>query len=541
MSDFDISTEPWMDDTDLSGEISNTADTLQGSDIANWNPGGSSSNWLDDIWSTISSPTAKNLLNLGSGIYGLTQANALKGLASKAFNQSDPFGSQRPMYAAQLMQLMQDPNSITKDPSYKFQFDQGADAVQRKMAAGGYLGSGNEGVALTQYGQNFANTFLDDRMKFLAGLAGANISPNFSASLSGYASGIDTASASLASLGYGSTMAGQPPPTPHPNSAGGEAAAIGSIAKGAGGLVSTVGGNSTLGGGISSVGGLYSGLVQGGLKGYGSAVSSAAQLAKLAGFGGTGTTTAGVAGNLASGNYGGAAGGIAQLAAGDDALNAVGSGAYADSAVLGGSAGTSTAGTIGGLGVGQWAGVVGGLYGLTQKQGRFRGTASAALAGFQSFGVPGAIIGGILGYARNGGIPQANPIKASGFNGINMDQAWREQDIARLASNPLASITSKLGVGSNTVAGKLLDPASMFSGHKGSHWRNWDAFNKANPGITVNSDGNYVLPSQFGNKVVNQSQLDQLAGTWYGATYAPDGNQASWQQKFQDTLSSIGG
>ena len=171
------------------------------------------------------------------------------------------------------------------------------------------------------------------------------------------------------------------------------------------------------------------------------------------------------------------------------------------------------------------------------ENNKFKGTESGALMGAQYGGWPGAIVGGAAGYLANGGFPDANPIKASGFSGINMDQAWQDQNLARLASNPAASVASKLGVSSDSVLGKVLDPASMFSGHKGSHWRNWDAFNQAFPGTTVNGEGNYVLPD---GTTVNQSQLDNLAGTWYGATYAPDGNQADWQQKWQQALTDTG-
>ena len=70
--------------------------------------------------------------------------------------------------------------------------------------------------------------------------------------------------------------------------------------------------------------------------------------------------------------------------------------------------------------------------------------------------------------------------------------------------------------------------------------RNWNAFNAAYPGTQVNQQGNYVLPAKFGGVVINQGQLDDLSGTWYGATYHPDGDQAGWQKKFDAVLQSIG-
>ena len=181
----------------------------------------------------------------------------------------------------------------------------------------------------------------------------------------------------------------------------------------------------------------------------------------------------------------------------------------------------------------------GGIIGGDTNQ-KFSSAGQGALLGMKYGSWPGAIIGGALGYGAAGGVKDANPIDASGFSGTTMDQAWANQNIARLASNPAASIASKLGVSSGSVLGTILDPASLFGGNK-SHKRNWNAFNDAFPGTTVNNEGNYVLPKQFNNAVITQKQLDDLAGTWYGATYHPDGDQSGWEQKYNDTLTSIFG
>lgn len=84
-------------------------------------------------------------------------------------------------------------------------------------------------------------------------------------------------------------------------------------------------------------------------------------------------------------------------------------------------------------------------------------------------------------------------------------------------------------------------PTRTLSGLAGSpNKRNWSAFDSANPGTTVNASGNYVLPAKFANAVINQGQLDELAGTWYGATFHPDGDQEGWHQKFDAALKKIG-
>lgn len=55
-----------------------------------------------------------------------------------------------------LNQLLQDPSSITSDPGYQFQFNQGLEALNRTAAAKGMLGSGNRLYDLTNYGQDRA-------------------------------------------------------------------------------------------------------------------------------------------------------------------------------------------------------------------------------------------------------------------------------------------------------------------------------------------------------------------------------------------------
>ncbi len=45
------------------------------------------------------------------------------------------------------------PNTITQDPGYAFRYQQGVDALTAAGSAAGNLGSGNMGVALTNYGQ----------------------------------------------------------------------------------------------------------------------------------------------------------------------------------------------------------------------------------------------------------------------------------------------------------------------------------------------------------------------------------------------------
>src|SRR5882672_1107211 len=112
-------------------------------------------------------------------------------MGQKGVGQSDPFGQYRGAYGSQLMGLMANPGSIVNDPGYKFAFGQGQQAVERSAAARGFLGSGNEAIALQEYGMGFANDYLHQQEQFLAGLAGTGIAPNYGASLGGYGAGAD--------------------------------------------------------------------------------------------------------------------------------------------------------------------------------------------------------------------------------------------------------------------------------------------------------------------------------------------------------------
>lgn len=127
------------------------------------------------------------LWNVGSGVYGMYQAEQLKRAAEKAAAAADPFRDQRAQYQARLSALMADPSSITSTPGY----EAGNQAVQRSMAAQGYNGSGNMMAALQKYGGDF----YDKEVARLAGLSGAGINPGTGGQISLQG---NTAAASLA-------------------------------------------------------------------------------------------------------------------------------------------------------------------------------------------------------------------------------------------------------------------------------------------------------------------------------------------------------
>ena len=136
-------------------------------------------------------------LSIGSGLYGMYLSEQQRKLAQQAAQMQDPFASQRGYYAQQLQQLQADPSGyLTNLPGYQA----GIQAVNRGMAAGGYLGSGNQMTALQQYGGNIFN----QEASRLANLAGAQFSPTGGQTLlQGTANANQLMSSSLGSIGYG--------------------------------------------------------------------------------------------------------------------------------------------------------------------------------------------------------------------------------------------------------------------------------------------------------------------------------------------------
>jgi hypothetical protein len=90
------------------------------------------------------------------------------------------------------------------------------------------------------------------------------------------------------------------------------------------------------------------------------------------------------------------------------------------------------------------------------------------------------------------------------------------------------SVTSKLG-----GAGKILDPAggllgNLFGNKHGDEKRNLKAFTQENE---IYDLGNGMLGLADGT-TFREGQLQDVAGAWYGATYAPDGDQEGWKQRY---------
>lgn len=139
---------------------------------------------------TDSALSGQNLLNLGvgAGIDALAAdraRNQANSAADKAAGLADPFASQRPQYQAQLSNLMAHPESINQDPSYKFRFQSGQDALERSNVARGFLGSGNMLHDLQDYGQQSASQELNNQYARLAQLSGGMSGPGYAGNVFG--------------------------------------------------------------------------------------------------------------------------------------------------------------------------------------------------------------------------------------------------------------------------------------------------------------------------------------------------------------------
>lgn len=129
---------------------------------------------------------------IAGGAYGLSQGRQIQpGLA-------DPNSQYRPQYAAQLSNLIQNPNSVTQTPGYQFRLSQGLQGLQAQQASQGRLVSGGALLQGQQFGQNLASQSYNDQVNTLAQLSGATQSPAQGAG----------AMANIANTNLGTTLGG---------------------------------------------------------------------------------------------------------------------------------------------------------------------------------------------------------------------------------------------------------------------------------------------------------------------------------------------
>ena len=142
---------------------------------------------------------------------------------------ADPFASQRPQYQAQLQNLMANPSSVQNDPGYKFNMQQGLDAVTASKASQGIGTSGAADAARMTFAEGLASSTYQQDFNNLSMLSGAN-SGNPGAASQAITAGNNNVNAGIGSLaglaGKGidawnrkpATPDGTPAPTqPNPN------------------------------------------------------------------------------------------------------------------------------------------------------------------------------------------------------------------------------------------------------------------------------------------------------------------------------------
>jgi hypothetical protein len=139
-------------------------------------------------------PIIGGLGKLAGGVMSL-QAGKQMGQYAR---QADPFAGYRPQYAAQLQNLMNDPNSVTQTPGYQFNLAQGLQGLQAQQAAQGRLVSGGALIQGQQFGQQLASQTYNQQVDTLARLSGGYQAPAAGA----------TAQAGLMASNLGSTYGG---------------------------------------------------------------------------------------------------------------------------------------------------------------------------------------------------------------------------------------------------------------------------------------------------------------------------------------------
>lgn len=149
---------------------------------------------------------AKGIFGLG-GAYLNQQANsnaqdALGSGLQSMLTQADPFSSSRQQYVGQLNDFMSNPSQFLQTPYAQSIMQAGSQGVDRSMAAKGYLGSGNEAIALQRQGQTDASGLMQQQFNNLFQLSGAGQGQLAGADIMGNIAGLNAAKATNGAAAY---------------------------------------------------------------------------------------------------------------------------------------------------------------------------------------------------------------------------------------------------------------------------------------------------------------------------------------------------
>jgi len=153
-------------------------------------------------------------VNAAMAVYGVYQGMQQQKAGAQATKAADPFSKWRGGYGSQLYDLMHNPGNILNDPTFVSSMKYGMQGVNRSMAAQGYNISGNQMMALEDYGQSHAAAFMTDRQKFLADLAGAGRPADSGAGFNQSNTGTSNIMAGMGTIGsYMATRSGNTSPS----------------------------------------------------------------------------------------------------------------------------------------------------------------------------------------------------------------------------------------------------------------------------------------------------------------------------------------
>lgn len=146
----------------------------------------------------------KPLLSIGSGLYGMSQANSMKDLAQQAISGSAPWTSSGGTAMAGDALKTAISGDLSNDPGYKLA--QLGAARTSAQQPGGFAASAAANAAIK---------YRNDTIGALSGPAGVGFNPaaGYQTAISGYGSANDLMSKSLGSIGFGMTgeSQGMPP------------------------------------------------------------------------------------------------------------------------------------------------------------------------------------------------------------------------------------------------------------------------------------------------------------------------------------------
>jgi hypothetical protein len=143
------------------GQITSTLAADYGSNLTGLTTGAAPS--LTGVLGT--AKTGAQLIGgLGQLAQGYGQMQAGKAVTSQ---QAGPLSQYQPGFAAQLNNLLQNPSTITTTPGYQFNLSQGLQAQQAQQAAQGRLVSGGGLLQAQSFGQQYAQSSLQQQEQML--------------------------------------------------------------------------------------------------------------------------------------------------------------------------------------------------------------------------------------------------------------------------------------------------------------------------------------------------------------------------------------